>query len=73
MNDDDGMIELVLDPAINKTGDTWHICIEVVSYSEELLQTVHFLNYRFVFLLTVEIFYIVIGFASRKCSLWLPC
>lgn len=28
---DDGMIELVLDPSKNKTGDTWHICIEVVS------------------------------------------
>lgn len=27
---DDGMIELVLDPNKNKTGDTWHICVEVV-------------------------------------------
>jgi isoamylase len=35
--DDDGMIELVLDPSVNKTGDTWHICVEVVSYTEELL------------------------------------
>ncbi|AEE82713.1 isoamylase 3 [Arabidopsis thaliana] len=26
--DDDGMIELVLDPSVNKTGDTWHICVE---------------------------------------------
>lgn len=34
---DDGMIELVLDPSVNKTGDTWHICVEVVSYVEELL------------------------------------
>ncbi|XP_059631302.1 isoamylase 3, chloroplastic isoform X2 [Cornus florida] len=25
---DGGMMELTLDPRINKTGDTWHICIE---------------------------------------------
>lgn len=27
---DDGMMELTLDPHVNKTGDIWHICIEVV-------------------------------------------
>lgn len=26
---DSGMIELALDPHLNKTGDIWHICIEV--------------------------------------------
>jgi hypothetical protein len=26
---DGGMIELALDPHLNKTGDIWHICIEV--------------------------------------------
>lgn len=26
-----GMIEMVLDPDLNKTGDIWHICIEVYS------------------------------------------
>ncbi|KAG4914964.1 hypothetical protein JHK87_052521 [Glycine soja] len=25
---DGGMIEMVLDPDLNKTGDIWHICIE---------------------------------------------
>ena len=28
---DGGMIELALDPHLNKTGDVWHICIEVLS------------------------------------------
>jgi len=28
---DGGMIEMVLDPDLNKTGDIWHICIEVSS------------------------------------------
>lgn len=27
---DGGMMELALDPRVNKTGDIWHICIEVV-------------------------------------------
>jgi hypothetical protein len=27
---DGGMMELALDPHVNKTGDIWHICIEVV-------------------------------------------
>ncbi|KAL8490402.1 hypothetical protein ACS0TY_026054 [Phlomoides rotata] len=26
---DEGMIELTLDPKVNKTGDIWHICVEV--------------------------------------------
>lgn len=26
---DDGTLELALDPRMNKTGDIWHICIEV--------------------------------------------
>ena len=29
-----GMIELTLDPHLNKTGDIWHICIEVLLYSD---------------------------------------
>lgn len=28
--DDVDVVELVLDPSVNKTGDTWHICVEVV-------------------------------------------
>lgn len=28
---DGGIIELALDPHSNKTGDIWHICIEVLS------------------------------------------
>lgn len=28
---DGGIIELALDPHLNKTGDIWHICIEVFS------------------------------------------
>ena len=28
---DGGMIELDLDSHLNKTGDVWHICIEVLS------------------------------------------
>ena len=28
---DGGMIEMVLDPDLNKTRDIWHICIEVPS------------------------------------------
>jgi hypothetical protein len=27
---DGDMIELALDPHVNKTGDIWHICIEVI-------------------------------------------
>lgn len=27
---DGGMVEMTLDPRVNKTGDIWHICIEVV-------------------------------------------
>lgn len=27
---DDEMMELTLNPHVNKTGDIWHICIEVV-------------------------------------------
>jgi isoamylase len=30
---DGGMIEVALDPKVNKTGDIWHICIEVVILS----------------------------------------
>lgn len=48
-DDDDGMIELVLDPSKNKTGDTWHICVQVV----ELLQTIHFCTLSFC-LLTIH-------------------
>ena len=28
--DDVDVVELVLDPSVNKTGDTWHIFVEVV-------------------------------------------
>lgn len=71
---EDGMTELVLDPSINKTGDTWHICIEVVSFAET--SSSDSLRYLFVFsslFIVVNFFYITIGFASQKCSLWLPC
>lgn len=27
---DGGMVELALDPQVNKTGDIWHICVKVV-------------------------------------------
>ncbi|KAH9690568.1 isoamylase 3 [Citrus sinensis] len=33
---DGGMIELPLDPCVNKTGDIWHICIEDLPRSEVL-------------------------------------
>lgn len=33
---DGGMIEMVLDPGLNKTGDIWHISIEVSSITKEL-------------------------------------
>ncbi|KAK4483937.1 hypothetical protein RD792_011146 [Penstemon davidsonii] len=32
-NFDQGMIELSLDPQINKTGDIWHICVEDLPHS----------------------------------------
>ena len=28
---DGGMVEFILDPQVNKTGDIWHICVEVIT------------------------------------------